>query len=78
MATPKNVTVKQDPTKPEVPYEVLAQSIQKIADGFQQMSSSRLRRRALLLLLADCSGESITRCGNVLDALGVLKDAYLK
>lgn len=69
--------VKQDP-EDEVPTEILAKSIEKIANGYDVMNKSRLNKRALLILLRDASGVSMTEIQKVLNGLENLKKLYLK
>jgi len=74
----KKIVVTQSPKLPPVSEEIIAQSIKKIADGFEKIANSGLTRRAIFLLLADASGESRSTCQRVYEALGELKRLYLK
>lgn len=69
--------VKQEEGEPEVPAEVIAQSIKKIADAVDKMNASGLTRRAIVVLLRGACGESTSTIENVLDGLNDLKSLYL-
>lgn len=70
--------VVQDKDKPEVPAEVLAQSIETIAIGFRKLSATRLNRRGLMLLIKDASGVGMSEIELVLSAVENLDKRYLK
>lgn len=73
------VTVRQsDKPEEEIPVEVLATHIAKLADVGKQLSESRLSRRAILLLLSDATGIGKKEIGQVIDAIPDLKKRYLK
>lgn len=71
------IIVKKDEVNPE-PLEVIAKSIIEVADACAKMNSSKLNRRAILLLLKDLTGLPMADIGKVLDAAPKLKDHYLK
>lgn len=58
--------------------EELAQEITELAQAFRVLDRSRVRRRAILLLLADSTGVSKTNIGKVLDVASRLDEIYLK
>ena len=62
----------------QVPAEVVAQAIKSIADSIQQMDKSGLSEKAIVLLIKDASGESMTSVKNVLWGVRNLKRLYLK
>lgn len=72
------VTVVQKPDAPEVGVELLAQSIQDIADGMAAIRKTRLSDRALLLLLSHSSGVGQKDVQKVLGAMDTLASRYLK
>lgn len=65
-------------TKPPFDAEAFAQNIQAISDGMQALLSSRLRKRAIVLLLNDSCGVSMANIVKVLDALPELSKTYLR
>ncbi len=74
MATSK---VNVSNPEPEIPAQVLAQSIVKIGNAAEAMSRSGLNLRAQLILLSALSGETKKSCQNVLWALQNLKKEFL-
>lgn len=52
MKKAQNVKVVQDPEKP-IATEIIAESIQTIAEGMRTLTSGRLNNRALLTLIKD-------------------------
>lgn len=71
------VTVKRDEKNPE-PLEIIASAIIEVADACIKLNTSKLNRRAVLLLLKDMTGLPMSDIGKVLDAAPKLKDTYLK
>lgn len=74
----KNTVVIQQQDKPEVPAEVIAQSIKEIADSMRQISKSRLKREALVILIHDWSKVSKPNIRMVLNNLDELERIWLK
>lgn len=72
------VKIKQQPDVPEVPAEVIAQSIEAIAAGMKKLNTTRLTRRALVILLAEQSHVNRGEVIKVLDALDALEKTWLK
>jgi hypothetical protein len=62
----------------ELLLEALAENIEKVAAAGLSLKNSRLSERAILLLLSDASGTRMAACRQVLDALPLLKDCYVK
>jgi hypothetical protein len=77
MPTKPKATVKQNPEN-EVPLEIMAESIVALSQFGKKMSASRLRQRAVLLLLKDMTGISPEKIKKILDALPDLEQQYLK
>lgn len=73
----KNVTVKQD-EEALVEVEVLAQAIVDISKAAKRLASSRLNRKAVIILLSHQTGVGQTVIGNVLDGLDSLEANYLR
>lgn len=73
---PPRVIVKKDPENPE-PIELLEREIKACAEGARALLNSRLRRRALLVLLSDSSGVNRTTIERVLTAAANLDKDYL-
>ena len=72
------IKVIQDPEK-EVPAEVLAQAIVDISAAMKKIANSRLKRRAIVVLVKDnTSGVSIGAIQAVMDSLENLEQTYLK
>lgn len=74
MATAE-VVVKQDEIE-VVPAEVLATAITKVCAGLSAWNKAGLRRRALIVLLADSTRLSKTTVQTVLDGILKLQDIY--
>ncbi len=72
------VQVVQKEGATEVPAQLLAQSIKKIADGFESVLKSGLTKRALVALIKDAH-PSLNKSDIelTLKALDQLKDLYL-
>lgn len=68
----------QDQNKPEIPAEIIAQSIEEVAKGMRKLSSGRLNARALQLLIRDASGVGLEEISKVLLAVENLDRRYLK
>lgn len=76
----KNIKIKKDKENPET-VELLAKSIIQVAEGFKKVLNSQLSRRALVILLHDCIGQSKINKKQielVLEALPRLKAWYIK
>lgn len=71
-----SVEVIQDPDAP-VAVEILAESIEKIAEAADRMMNAGLTKRAILVLLRDQTGLGMREIERVLDALSDLT-AYLQ
>lgn len=79
MAHPK-LKIEKDP-KNEIPTKVLEQAIVDLAAGFKRMNSSRLSKRAIVLLIQDSCGTSYVtkkQVEAVLDSAADLDRRYLK
>lgn len=74
----KEVKVVQKENEESVPAVVIAQSIKNISDAVDKLDRSGLSEKAILLLLRDASGESMTSVKSVVWALRNLKRMYLK
>ena len=75
-----NIKIKKDEDNPES-VELLAQSIVKVADGFDRLLKSSLHERAYLTLLHDYIGAgkiNKKQISLVLKALPRLKAWYIK
>lgn len=72
MATP-NIT----PTE-EVPANLIADAIARIADAMQALNASRLSRRAIVTLVHDHSGVARRDIELVINNLVALKETWLK
>lgn len=70
------IVVTQDPMEP-VPVEIIADSIKRVAEGFEKMDKSGLTRHALILLISASCGVNRTTVGSVLRGIGSLKSDYL-
>lgn len=71
------VKVKQAEGQEPVAAELIAQSIVKIADGWQRMNTAGLSMKAILLLLSHSSGINQRDVKAVLHAMDSLKQDYL-
>lgn len=76
-ASKQTITVKSNEENPES-IELIAESIIKVAEGFNIINNSRLERRAVLLLLRDITGLNMGDIAKVLDAAPKLKHYYIK
>lgn len=72
------VKISQQPNVPEVPVEIIAQSIEAIAAGMKKLNSTRLTKRALVILIAEQSHVNRGDVLKVLDALDALEKVWLK
>ena len=70
-----NVIVKQEPDL-EVPAEILATAITRIAAGLDGWTKAGMRRSALVILLAYSSGIGKRDVVAVLDAINSLQATY--
>jgi hypothetical protein len=73
----KPIKIVNDPNNPEPP-EVMARAIVEIAEGARKLLSSRLNKRAVLVLLKDATRESMETIERVLNAASSLDRTYLK
>lgn len=83
----KTITVVTEEENP-VAVELVAEAIISIADSFKKMNESRLKRRALILLIKDNCGQVGGRFNKssigtreieeVLNSIESLKQAYIK
>lgn len=69
--------VTQREGEPEVPAEIIAQSIKRIADSTRRMRGSGLTQRAILALLKDATGMNKSEIERVLTGLESLEKLYL-
>ena len=68
----KTITIKTAEENPE-PLELIAAAILQVADGFDKINSSKLKRRAVVLLLQDVTKMSATAINRVLDSASDLR-----
>jgi hypothetical protein len=71
----KALAVKQVPGE-EVPAEIIASAIVKIGKAAEEMANSGLRRRTVVILLAESSRIAKRDVEKVLDALDSLRRTY--
>lgn len=71
------VIVKQDPAN-EVPVEILAKEIEKLATAAEALTKSRLKFSTIVYLVSKSSGVGIRDTENVLLAVRDLAKDYLK
>lgn len=57
--------------------EIMAESIQTIANAMKKLSQTRLSRRALVILLKDQTGLGIREIDLILDSLTELEETWL-
>lgn len=63
----------------EIPTEILAESIQAIADGMKKMRNGRLNDRAIIMLIQhSTSGISQRQIKDVLNSIENLASTYLR
>jgi hypothetical protein len=76
----QSVKVTQKENAPEVPTEIIAQSIVDMSRGVRKLVNSRLNERALIVLLKDaCGGDvSMQTIQKVLHKLQDLERLYIK
>jgi len=77
MAKNQTVTIKTDVENPE-PLELIAKSIIEIADAFDKINQSNLKRRAILILIKDITGLGMREIEQILDVGPKLKSYYIK
>jgi len=76
----KTIKIKKNEEAPES-VELLAQSIVRVAEGFQKVLNSPLKQRGLIVLLQDGIGQakiSKSQISLVLEALPRLKGWYIR
>ena len=73
----EKVSVVQAKDVDQVPAQVIAQSIVKIAEGWDKINRSGLNMKAVLLLISHSSGVSQRDVKAVIYALNSLKADYL-
>jgi len=73
----QKVKVKTDQENPE-PIELIAKSIIDIADGMRRINSTRLTRKALVVLLNAHSKVSKSEIEVILNCMTELENIYLK
>jgi len=71
------VIVTQDKEKP-ISVEIIASSIKQIAQHMRAIEKSSLNRRAILVLLKDCTGINMNEIEKVLDSLSALDKRYCR
>lgn len=62
----------------EVPTEILAQAIEDVAKGMRKLMTTRLTKRAILLMIRDYSGVGMAEAERVIDSIENLDKRYLK
>lgn len=72
------VNIKQQPNVDETPVEIIAQSIEAIAAGMKKLNSTRLTKRALIILIAEHSHVNRGDVSRVLESLEDLEKTWLK
>lgn len=74
----QTITIKSNEENP-APYELIAESIIKISDAFDQINKSKLDKRVIELLIKDQFPEmKMIDIRNVLYIAPKLKDIYIK
>jgi len=73
----QTVTIKTDEENPE-PIELIAQAIIDLSDAFKKIESSRLTKRAIILLIKDRCYVNMKDIEIILDIAPKLKDYYIK
>jgi hypothetical protein len=73
----QTITVKTNEENPE-PLELIAASIITIADGIRKINSSRLKKRAVLLLLRDVTGIGMNEIEKIIDCADKLEAHFVK
>lgn len=76
--TPAVKIVQPQPPAEQIPAEVLADAIVKIADGMRALNESRLKRDAVVTLIARTSKISRSNIEIVLNNLEELERTWLK
>lgn len=77
MPKPNAVKIVQDPADPQ-PVEVMERAIVEVAEGARKLLGSRLRERAVFVLLRDATNESLSTIERVLHAAASLDKNYLR
>ncbi|HZI26228.1 MAG TPA: hypothetical protein VFD46_14185 [Chryseolinea sp.] len=73
----QTITVKVNEENPE-PLELIAKSIIEVAEAFQKIEASQLRRHTVVLLIQAQTKISQKDINSVLDCAVKLKSIYLK
>lgn len=78
MANKPRPQIVQNPDR-EIPVQILAEHIEKLAAIGKQLDESRLTKRVIVLLLHDMTVDiPMGKIGQILDALPLLAETYLK
>jgi len=72
------VKVNQKDDEPQVPFEVLAQDIQKISHAMELIEKTRVSRKLLRTLIAAHTKIGHEKIDTILDCMGNLESIYLK
>lgn len=73
----QTVKIKTNEENPE-DMELVAQAIIDIASAFERIANSRLKQRAIVLLLHDATGVPMNTIVKILDTAPKLKDIFTK
>ncbi len=74
----KKINVVQPPDKPEVPKDILAEAIVKIADAAERLASSGLNEDAIVVLLVARTHVNKSDVRTVLTGLRDLRRTYCR
>lgn len=71
---------EEQPAKPPIDVDALADAIKSLSDGAKKMHAGRLGKRAIIILLHDACGGSVTKTDveRVLDAMPELEKRFLR
>jgi hypothetical protein len=73
----QTITVKTNEENPE-PLEIIAQSVIEVADAMKKISNSRLKQRAIILLIKDLTNLPMKDIESVLNTATKLREHYIK
>lgn len=78
MKKPKKIKIVQEKDKPEVPAEVIAQSLVEISNAARHLANGRLKRDAIVTLIKDKTGIPKTTINTIMDNIESLKTDWLR
>lgn len=74
----RQIELKQKENEPQVPFEVIAQDIEKISHAMELIAKTRISQKMLIVLIGHHTKIGSEKIKVILNALGELESIYLK